>query len=259
MSAAGPEPRPLGGWAKARLAELCLAAMLLTRLPMGRMEAPPEMVRSLWAYPLAGVLAALPALIVAGLAAPLGALPAALLAVGAGVLATGGLHEDGLADVADGFGGGRDRLRKLEIMRDSRVGSYGVIALVLGLGLRVSLLAELPPGWGLWGAFIGLAALSRAMMPLGLWLLPPARSDGLGASAGAGVRAGQVLGGLALAFALALLTLPAPISALIWILVVTCAILMISRRQIGGYTGDVLGTVQILTEIAGWAVLVAAC
>ncbi|TMV55146.1 adenosylcobinamide-GDP ribazoletransferase, partial [Thioclava sp. BHET1] len=56
----------------------------------------------------------------------------------------------------------------------------------------------------------------------------------------------------------AVLTLPAPLSALLWMLIVTAGILLIARRQIGGYTGDVLGTVQILTEIAGWAVLVAA-
>ena len=99
---------------------------------------------------------------------------------------TGALHEDGLADVADGFGGGATRARKLEIMRDSRIGAYGAIAIALALILRVGALAAALDG-GFWRAALSLmlvAALSRAAALTPLALLPPARADGAGAAAG---------------------------------------------------------------------------
>ena len=108
------------------------------------------------------------------------------LATAALVVATGALHEDGLADVADGFGGGATRARKLEIMRDSRVGAYGAIAIALALILRVGALAAALDG-GFWRASLSLmlvAALSRAAALTPLALLPPARVDGAGAAAG---------------------------------------------------------------------------
>src|ERR1700735_5265271 len=102
------------------------------------------------------------------------------------VVATGALHEDGLADVADGFGGGATRARKLEIMRDSRIGAYGAIAIALALILRVGALAAALDG-GLWRACSSLllvAALSRAAALRPLALLPPARADGAGGGGG---------------------------------------------------------------------------
>ena len=126
--------------------------------------------------------------LVLALTAKLG-LPAFLcagLATAALVVATGGLHEDGIADVADGFGGGATRADKLEIMRDSRIGAYGAIALTLSLLIRVAALTAALDG-GLWraaAALILVAALSRAAALTPLALLKPARADGAGAAAG---------------------------------------------------------------------------
>ena len=111
----------------ARLAELRLAVMLLTRLPVGRFTvAPPPLNAAIWAYPLVGLPIGAVIWAVSAGAIYLTALPAtiaAVLALGAMLMATGGLHADGLADTADGLGGGRDRAHCLEIMKDSRIGA----------------------------------------------------------------------------------------------------------------------------------------
>src|SRR5208337_5164420 len=111
---------------------------------------------------------------------------AAALAVAALIAATGALHEDGLADVADGFGGGADRARKLEIMRDSRIGAYGAIALTLALIFRIgALTSAVSLGyWNAAGALVVVAAVSRAGALVPLARLHPARTDGAGAAAG---------------------------------------------------------------------------
>ena len=141
-----------------------------------------------WAAPIAGVFVGLVGSLILALAAALG-LPLILraaLATAALVALTGALHEDGLADVADGFGGGATRERKLEIMRDSRVGAYGAIALAIALILRVGALTAALDG-GFWRAGLSLmlvGAVSRAGALTPLALLPPARADGAGAAAG---------------------------------------------------------------------------
>ena len=150
--------------------------------------APLDIDRIAWAAPVAGVVVGLIGALVLALTTLLG-LPMLLragLATAALVVATGALHEDGLADVADGFGGGATRARKLEIMRDSRIGAYGAIAIALALILRVGALAAALDG-GFWRAGSSLmlvAALSRAAALTPLALLPPARADGAGAAAG---------------------------------------------------------------------------
>ncbi len=229
--------------------ELAGAFMLLTRLPVARFaRGPAAAADCVWAYPLAGAAAgAVGAAVfaVAGMAVP--ATVAAILAVGATVLVTGGLHEDGLADTADGFGGGRTRLRKLEIMRDSRIGSFGALALMLSLGLRVSALAQLGhPA----AALIAAGASARGAMIAVLWCLPAARADGLAAPLAA-LRPGTALAGLALAAALAmpaLGALPAAFGA-------AAIVAVIARRQIGGYTGDVLGAAEQAAECAALTAL----
>ena len=124
--------------------EFAIATAVLTRLPVGVVPtAEGEIAAAGWAFPLVGAgIGAIAAL--AFLAAELvgcGSAPAALLAVAAGLAVTGAFHEDGLADTADGFGGGRSRDEKLAIMRDSRHGSFGIIALVLSIVLRATALA----------------------------------------------------------------------------------------------------------------------
>jgi adenosylcobinamide-GDP ribazoletransferase len=151
-------------------------------------NAPLDIDRIAWAAPVAGVAVGLVGALVLALAALLGLplLLRAAFATAALVAATGALHEDGLADVADGFGGGATRARKLEIMRDSSIGAYGAIAIALALILRVGALAAALDG-GFWRAAFSLtlvAALSRAAALTPLALLPPARADGAGAAAG---------------------------------------------------------------------------
>ena len=243
-----------------RLAEVQLAVMLLTRLPAGRMAEAPAIGTTVWAFPLVGALvggiaaAVLTGAVALGISPPL----AAGLALAAGILATGGLHEDGLADCADGFGGGRDRARKLEIMRDSRIGSYGGLALILSLGLRwqaLAILAAHQPAFAPF-ALIALAMASRAGLGLALLWMPAARNDGMGKSA-AGTSFARAMAGLALAgLGMALLL---PWSSALWVMAAIAAAQLIfariALRQIGGQSGDVLGAMQQLAEIAGWLVL----
>src|SRR6202166_1412705 len=159
-------------------------------------------------------------------------------------------HEDGLADTADGFGGGDTRERKLEIMRDSRIGTYGVCALTLSILLRVSAIASLGnPIVGLW-ALIAAHGGARAAMPMFMALVPPARSDGLafaaGRPSGERVITASVLGILILAIGLGP-TLG--IAALILLLVAIVLVAWLSVVQIDGETGWVLGEVEQVSKI----------
>ncbi|MCA0273355.1 MAG: adenosylcobinamide-GDP ribazoletransferase [Proteobacteria bacterium] len=241
------------------VSELRLAFSLLTRLPVGSLKGEvPAMAETGWAWPIVGAAVGAVMAAVCGAALWLGLPPvmAAFLALAAGALVTGGMHEDGLADVADGFGGGRDRARKLEIMRDSRVGSYGVIALVLAIGFRAAGIAEAAEAGAAPLALIALGAASRAGLPLALALMPPARSDGLGRAAGAAMAPALVA---LLLGAVALLGF-GPGAALAVALTMALAGLVLAAlamRQIGGQSGDVLGAMQVVTECAGWAALAA--
>ncbi|HVC50763.1 MAG TPA: adenosylcobinamide-GDP ribazoletransferase [Stellaceae bacterium] len=237
--------------------EFLLATAVLTRLPMG-LDPPGEsegegaVAAACWAFPLvgAGIGFIAGGVFFAAQAAGLGSAAPALLAVLAGVLITGALHEDGLSDTADGLGGGADRERKLAIMRDSRCGTYGVVALVFGIGLRAAALATIgdPIHAGL--ALVAAHAASRGFLGPAMRLLAPARADGLGAAAG---RPGLVaaLVGLLLGALIALGCL-GPISGLVALGLAAAAIAVtaaLAQRQIGGYTGDVLGAFQQIGEI----------
>ncbi len=243
--------------------DLGAAFSLLTRLPMPRRQAAADPNRSFWAYPIVGLaVAGIAALVLAGAAwIGLPGLLTGLLAVLVMLALTGAFHEDGLADTADGFGGGLDRARKLEIMRDSRIGAYGVIALVLSIGLRAAAIAGLfahSPGTAA-GALIAAAALSRAMMVFLLFRLPPARAGGLGAGAGQ-ASAGSLAAALAIAALTGFVTLGfgGGILALLSAAASAWLLLLLARRQIGGHTGDVLGAAQQVSEIAVLILLLAA-
>ncbi len=238
------------------LAQFQIAVMMLTRLPAGQLtQKAPSVAMSVWAFPLIGIL-------IGGIGAAfyLGAsrvglspLIASTLAIAACVLATGALHEDGLADMAYGFGGGHSRERKLEIMRDSRIGSYGVVALILVFLLRVLALSEIANPVV---AFVAVGAFSRALMPVLMRALPSARADGLGHSAGrpsaARVAVSLVLGGLT-----TIVLGSAALSVLIGMVLVALTVGFVAKRQVGGQTGDVLGATQLLTEVSGWMILAA--
>lgn len=235
-----------------RISDLLAAFGLLTRLPLpGTAGHRPG---AAWAYPLVGAvigaLAGLLGMVAAGsgLALPL----AALLVVAAQVMMTGAMHEDGLADMADGIWGGWDRAARLRIMRDSRIGSYGAIALMLGLMARVvalTLLLEMSAGWAL-AALIGAGAMSRAAMPALMLMTPPAREDGMARSV-AGSRPEPALAAAAIAALLSLVLLGwSALPAIFWTALITFALGRLAMRKLGGHTGDVLGAGQQLSEIA---------
>jgi adenosylcobinamide-GDP ribazoletransferase len=242
------------------LAELQLAVMLLSRLPAGRLGDPvPAITAARWAFPLVGLPLGLALWGVLALA-PAG-LAGAALALGLGALLTGGLHHDGLADFADGMGG-QSVAQRLEIMRDSRIGSYGVIALLFtglaGAGALATLDAAAGGASELCAAVLFVAVFSRLLMLGALDLLPPARAEGLGAQA-AGRRgvAPAWLPGLALGTALALAAGPATAVAALAMVGVAAVLGWQARRRLGGQTGDVLGAVQLASETAGWVTLAA--
>jgi adenosylcobinamide-GDP ribazoletransferase len=233
-----------------RVEEARLALMLLTRLPAGRLAEPaPTLADARWAYPLVGlVVGAIAAAAQAGaLAVGLGPLASAVVALTVATLVTGALHLDGLADFADGIGGGRDRAHALLIMRDSRIGSYGVIALILALGLAATGLADAPPEAA--PAVLLLAATgSRLAILVVLDRLPPAREDGLGRSA-AGNAPGAWMPGAGAVALLAMWIGPASIPAIITMALAALAVSRLARRRIGGQTGDVLGATQVTAEV----------
>jgi adenosylcobinamide-GDP ribazoletransferase len=241
--------------------ELKIAAAFLTRLPIRAegISGLSALARATRCFPLVGCGVGLAGGILYALAVGLDLPPllAAIIAVAATVAMTGALHEDGLADTVDGFGGGGDRDRKLEIMRDSRIGTYGVIALVLALGARVVALASFEDNADAVAALILCHAASRALVVGVMQRAPLARSDGLAASAGRPTQATMLwalgLGGI---IALALAHLDGVV-AMIAGAIVAWAITWLARRQIGGVTGDVLGAVQQGSEIAMLLALVA--
>jgi adenosylcobinamide-GDP ribazoletransferase len=230
------------------------ALQFLTRLPI---RAPAAwqghaLAASVPAFPLIGALIGAFAGLAFAFASWLGLPPmlAAVLAVAAQILLTGGLHEDGLADLADGFGGGRTRAEKLEIMRDPRLGSYGALALVLALLARIAALAALAEPLLAALVLIAAGAVSRAGMPALMASLPPARDHGLAVGAGR-PHSLRVAAGIAIAALLAFIML-APGMAMGGLVAAAGAVLVtggLARRQIGGYTGDVLGAAQQLAEI----------
>ena len=251
------EPR---GIVLRRFDELRLAIMFLTRLPVGRIDKLPRFADSMWAFPVAGALhGGIVGAIFAGAAwAGWGAPIPALLAIVAGLLASGAFHEDGLADCADGFGGGTTRERKLEIMRDSRLGTYGTAALMLALALKVALLGSLGDPLRVVSASVALGALTRGLLPAALLLLPAAREDGAPAETAGPLSYSVAALSAGLGTASLLFLLPmADWRALAAVVLGMGAMLLIAWRHIGGLTGDVLGASQVVGEIAGLLALAA--
>ena len=251
------------------LADLLICLRFFSRLPVRTTERERKLGASGLSAaaamaPLAGlVLASGPALVLAAaVAVRLPGNAAALLALAALVATTGALHEDALADCADGFGGGRTRERKLAIMRDSRIGAYGTTAIALSLLLRGAAIAgAVAAGRGAIAVLVA-ATLSRAACLAPLALLPPARDDGVGSAAG-GIGGARLLAASALAFGVAL-SFAAGGSGIGRAMVATLAaalasiaVVMLASRQIGGQTGDVAGAAQQVAEIAALLVYAA--
>ena len=237
------------------LQDLAAAFVLLTRIPLRwdrSSDGSPDFNRAVWAFPVVGAFVAIVAAVTFALATSFGlpGLVAGALAIVAMVLLTGAFHEDGLADVADGFGGGKSLPRKLEIMRDSRVGAYGVIAIALAMILRVGGLSVLAVGEAA-SALIVAAMLSRLMMVYIMRYMPPARKDGLAHDTGK-PEMPQLLTGTVLTFVVCLFLLgPSTTVACFIVTFVACvAIGGLAMHQINGFSGDVLGASQQITEIA---------
>lgn len=245
----------------ARRDEFRLAVMFFTRLPVGAIARAPPLAAATWAFPIAGALHGLVVGIafVAAIVAGLSPLVAAVLATALGVVASGAFHEDGLADFADGIGGGMTAERKLAIMRDSRIGTYGTLALILAIGLRATLIAELGSALALAviGALAGLGALTRGLLPLLLVVLPPARSDGVAATESRNMSAGLAATAIVIAVAIAVAFIPAAPLVIGATCFAVAVVGWIAYRHVNGVTGDVLGAAQVIGEIAGLIALAA--
>lgn len=206
-----------------------------------------------WAYPIVGTVVGAIGGTTYWLARAAGipTMLAAVWALAAMVAVTGGFHEDGLADTADGFGGGATREKKLEIMRDSRIGTFGVLALALSLAIRGAAVVTIADRARVAAALVVACTLGRGVIVGLLMLLPPARTDGLGAAVAA-PDPGRVTAALVLGIVPAVLLLPAPVAAgAVLFAAATCvAVSLLARTEIGGYTGDVLGAAEQLCECA---------
>eukprot|EP01037_Dinobryon_pediforme_P013023 gene13023-biopygen7980 len=210
--------------------------------------------------PFAGVIVGLigSLVLISGNSLHLPPLISTILMFAALTLVTGGLHEDGLADIADGFGGGGTIARKLEIMKDSRLGSYGVLALIFSSLLRVTAVGSLMTQAGPYaaaGACIAAAALSRGLCLVPLCLLPAARADGAAAAAACPTASTQIFIAvsslvLTLVFAgLGTFGLNGALFALACASLASLGMTRLSKAQIGGQTGDVAGATQQVAEL----------
>jgi adenosylcobinamide-GDP ribazoletransferase len=234
-------------------AGFAVATAFFTRIPVPTSACCPDrLADAAWAFPLVGAgiggVAAF-AFLLAQLFG-LGDWPAALLTVLASIVLTGALHEDGLADTADGLIGGHDRDQRLTIMRDSRHGTFGAVAIVLSVLLRAAALAGIgePIYAGL--ALIAAHAASRAALPLAMRALAPARAEGLGATAGR-PSLSLAIGALAIGLMITFAALGPKHGAIAAGLVgaVVFGLGVLAHRRLGGYTGDVLGAFQQTGEI----------
>jgi adenosylcobinamide-GDP ribazoletransferase len=238
---------------------LLAAAVFFSRLPVPKWPVVDrdDLRRAAMWWPLIGVITALLMIVAWEAARPLGAPVAAGVALAAGVVATGALTEDGLADVCDGFGGGgRSREAVLRIMHESRLGACGVIALGLVLGLRWQALAALPPA-RLPGALLVAMAVSRSFAVLLMAALPYLRQEGSRAHPVVGRLSAARLGVVWVMGVLPCL-LGAPLAGLIAAGTVLLGCVAWFGWRIGGYTGDCVGATQQAAELAVLLAAVAA-
>lgn len=244
------------------LGDFRTALVFLTRVPSaaGRADDRPEDLRGgAQMFPLVGVLVGAfgGLFVILGLTIGLPTPIAAGLAIAATVALTGGLHEDGLADTADGFGGGATTARKLEIMNDSRIGTFGAVAVTLSIVLRVAALGALIPAGGFRAAAALIAAevASRGAM-VRLWRdLPSARPGGMADRAGPPDGQAALVAVVAAALIVAVAVIPtfglwAAFAGAAVVVAVGFGCAALFLNQIGGQSGDALGAAQQCTAIA---------
>jgi adenosylcobinamide-GDP ribazoletransferase len=261
-------PGALAAWWR----RLLIAAAFLTCLPLAPRTAAAkggavspasrelsELTRATGLFPLVGAVIG----VVAGLAL-LGAfqlglhpLACAFVALATSIALAGALHEDGLGDFADGLGGATCQDR-LAIMRDNRIGTFGTLALLFGVGIRAAILSGLTSPEAAALALITAAAISRAMLPGVMRWQRPARPDGLAAGVGAPANTDVATAAvLALLIALFAVGFWAGVLAVIAAGLAALAVAALAQRTLGGQTGDVLGAVQVIAEIAALAAIAA--
>ena len=233
--------------------ELKTGLAFLTRLPVRSQPATGEaFVRAGWTFPVIGAGVGAFGALVYWLAHALGlqAFVCAVLAVMATLLLTGGLHEDGLADTADGFGASASLERKLAIMRDSQIGTYGAAALALSLMLRAGAIASLADPALVAPALIAAHSGARAAMLIFMRAVPSARDDGLSAEAGVPPQGSSLIAAaIAVVVLLLCLGFGATLAGLLLLAAAGGAFAWLSLRQIGGQTGDVLGAFEQAGEV----------
>lgn len=234
-----------------------------SRLPVPGFADAPDLRVALRALPAASLVIAAPAAAALALGCALGLSPllAALVALGVMAATTGGFHEDGFADCADAMGG-YTRERRLDIMRDSRIGSFGGLALVFSVGIRAVALATLAEQSVLLAcvALFACAAIARVAGLTPLALLPPARETGFGKDVAAPDRDAHrlaIVGAVAAAI-LPMLAGAGPgraILALAGAFGAALAWTPFARARFGGQTGDVAGAAEQFAEMAYLALL----
>jgi len=235
----------------APIADIRAAVTFLTRFPVGGRHR--ALDACAWAFPIAGIAVGVAGGAVFWLAGWAGLPPwiAAFLTLTATALVTGALHEDGLADAADGLGAGGTVDRKLEIMRDSRIGGYGALALILATGIKAAAFASLIPGLTGAAAILAVHILSRAILPGVMAALPPASASGVAASVG---RPGTGVAVIALILGagvvIGLIGLCAGLVASAAAIGTALVLGLLLKRSLRGYNGDTIGLLEQLSEIA---------
>lgn len=225
------------------------AVQFLTRVPL-RLGAPVDHAR---VVPWFGVVGVLIGAAVGGVAAGLTELVpvavAATCAVVVGLMITGAFHEDGLADIADAFGGGWTFERRLEILKDSRHGTYGVAALSSSILVRVVCAASIAAPSALFVAFVAAHGIGRVSAVAAMKAAPPATESGLGADSASSLRAAPTIIGLTTAVGAVALVSGWWLLPFVGVATIgTAAVVALAIRKIGGLAGDVLGAVEQVVE-----------
>ncbi|MFD1912403.1 adenosylcobinamide-GDP ribazoletransferase [Halodurantibacterium flavum] len=231
--------------------DVLAALMLLSRIPVFRNPSvnAGRGAGAAWAFPLAGFVLGFGAALAGWLALCLGWPPAlaAVVILGAQAMLTGAMHEDGLADCCDGFWGGWTRAARLRIMKDSRIGTYGMLGLGLVTLFRWAALVTILETGAIWAPVIAAAVVSRVPMVALMAGMRNARGGGLSHNVGRAASGAALIAALIGLIALVLAGGPV-IAPLALVVAVTVVLAVLAQAKIGGQTGDVLGASQQLAE-----------
>lgn len=237
----------------AKFSDISASLGLLSRLPIpvNFAEAKARGAAASWAFPVAGMVIALVVGFVVSLLLHFNVTPeiAAAIAIGTQILITGAMHEDGLADSADGLWGGWEKDRRLEIMKDSRIGTYGVLALVLSLLIRWTALSAIFAAGSVFAPLLAVAAASRLPMLALMAILPNARGSGLSASVGKPSKDTLALGTAVTLVAMVFFAGWSFVPLFLFCTLAAMLCAQIAKAKIGGQTGDILGATQQVVEM----------